>query len=331
MPKHIVRLILVIAASGVVAWAAKTGLTADTFYEFGHYRGDSVIQVAALEPVHQTVRYCEPCHAARLAEWSAQSHKTVACEVCHGAALGHPGKVRMQLPADTPGLCGLCHEAMPGRPRTQPQVDIAEHSGGQACITCHNPHAPRITSASAAVAGNAEAGRKRAADCAGCHGAEGISDNDTWPSLAGQNAAYLARILAAYKSGAEQDAMMTPIARELSDADVQDLAAHYGRLACGPGAKSPPVGDATAGRSLAKNCARCHGETGLTANPAWPSLAAQKSGYLVNVLKAFRAGLRKDPTMAGVTRGLSDADIANLAAFYAEQSCAPATRARRTP
>jgi cytochrome c553 len=46
----------------------------------------------------------------------------------------------------------------------------------------------------------------------------------------------------------------------------------------------------------------------------------------VNVLKAFRGGLRKDPMMAGVVRGLSDADIANLAAYYAGQSCQPDTQ-----
>jgi cytochrome c553 len=51
----------------------------------------------------------------------------------------------------------------------------------------------------------------------------------------------------------------------------------------------------------------------------------------VNVLKAFRAGLRKDPMMAGVARGLSDTDIANLAAYYTAQSCGPATKGRKTP
>jgi cytochrome c553 len=56
-------------------------------------------------------------------------------------------------------------------------------------------------------------------------------------------------------------------------------------------------------------------------NPAWPNIAGQKAVYLANTLKAFRAGLRKDPMMAGVVRSLSDADIANLAAFYAAQSC----------
>jgi cytochrome c553 len=77
---------------------------------------------------------------------------------------------------------------------------------------------------------------------------------------------------------------------------------------------------------FAQNCAACHGETGVGTNPAWPNFAGQKAGYLVNVLKAFRGGLRKDPTMASVVRGLSDADITNLAAYYAVQSCTPAKK-----
>ena len=84
-------------------------------------------------------------------------------------------------------------------------------------------------------------------------------------------------------------------------------------------------------KAFKSNCAGCHGETGLSSNPAWPKLAAQKPGYLVNVLKAFRAGLRKDPMMAGVSMGLSDTDIANLAAYYAAQSCQPTTQERKAP
>jgi cytochrome c553 len=129
------------------------------------------------------------------------------------------------------------------------------------------------------------------------------------------------RILGAYKSGDQTDVMMSPIAKTLSDADVQNLAAYYSGLSC----KAPPsavrVGDTATGKALARSCAACHGETGIGSNPAWPTLAGQRAGYLVNALKAFRAGLRKDPTMAGVVRGLSDADIANLAAYYAAQSC----------
>jgi cytochrome c553 len=331
MPKHIVRLIVLVVVFSALALIAKWYFTADSFYRYGHYRADSVPEIAAQEPVFQTPRYCQSCHAERHAQWSAANHKTVICEVCHGAAQGHPQKGKLPIPADTRKLCTLCHEAMPERPRTQPQIDLALHSGGQQCVICHNPHAPKIVAAAARVAGNAAAGQKRAADCAGCHGAQGISPNDTWPNLAGQHAAYLARILAAYKSGAQKDVAMTPLAQALSDADIQNLAAYYSRLSCAAPARGTAVGDAAAGKAVAKNCAACHGETGIAANPAWPSLAGQKAGYLVNVLKAFRAGLRKDPMMAGVTRGLSDTDIANLAAYYAEQSCRPITEGKRKP
>jgi cytochrome c553 len=213
---------------------------------------------------------------------------------------------------------------MPGRPHTQPQIEVAQHSSGQQCIVCHNPHSPKIVSAAVLVAGDAAAGAKRATACVSCHGAKGISPNDTWPNLAGQHAVYLARILGAYKSGAQKDVMMTPIAQSLSNADVQDLAAHYGSLSCKATPVETEIGGDAAGKALANNCTACHGATGVASNPAWPSIAGQKPAYLVNALKAFRAGLREDPMMAGVARSLSDVDIANLAAYYAAQNCSPA-------
>jgi cytochrome c553 len=333
VPKHILRLILLIAAGVALGAIAKQFLTATSFYEFGHYRGDSVMQIAAQAPVFQGARYCQACHGERHAQWSANSHKTVTCEVCHGAAEGHPQNAKLPIPADTRKLCTLCHERLAERPRTQPQVNLAQHSAGQQCAVCHNPHSPKLAGVvTPASGGNAAAGRnKHAASCAGCHGAEGISPNDTWPSLAGQNAAYLARILAAYRSGDQKDVAMTPLAQALGNADIQNLAAFYAGLSCDARPGETRIGDAAAGKALAKNCSACHGDSGIGGSPAWPNIAGQKPGYLVNVLKAFKAGLRKDPMMAGVARGLSDADIANLAAYYAAQSCRPAAEGRKTP
>jgi len=328
VPKHILRLVMLIVAGFAIAVLAKWYLTDKSFYRFGHYRADSVVEVAAQEPVIQTPRRCQTCHSERHAQWSANNHKTVICEVCHGPGRGHPQRVaKLTIPADTTKLCTLCHQRMAARPRAQPQIDPVRHSGGAQCIVCHNPHAPKLAGVVAKVEGNAAAGsKKHAASCASCHGAAGISPNDTWPNLAGQNAAYLVRILGAYKSGDQTDVMMSPMAKTLTDTDIQNLAAYYASLSC----EAPPGemgrGDNVAGKVLAaKNCAACHGETGITSNPAWPKLAGQKSAYLANVLKSFRGGLRKDPTMGGVARGLSDADIDNLAAFYAAQSCEPVT------
>jgi cytochrome c553 len=114
---------------------------------------------------------------------------------------------------------------------------------------------------------------------------------------------------------------MTPLAEDLSAADIQNLAAYFASLNCNAAPTAKPAGNAEAGKVLANNCAACHGATGAGANPAWPKLAAQKPGYLVNALKAFRAGLRKDPMMSGAAKSLSDANIADLSAYYATQSC----------
>ena len=330
MPTHISRLLMVLAVLAVAALAGKWVFTADSFYEFGHYRGKSVGEIAAQEPAYRTPRYCKDCHSERYAQWSANSHKSVICEVCHGAAQDHPAKGKLPIPADTRKLCTLCHEQMTGRPRTQPQIDLAQHSGGQQCIVCHNPHAPKLAGVVAQVAGDAAAGgKKHASSCASCHGAQGVSSNDAWPNLAGQHAAYLVRILAAYKSGAQTDIMMSSMAQSLSDAEIQNLATYYAGLSCKAAPQKAGADAFAAGKALAKNCAACHGETGIAGNPAWPSIAGQKAEYLANALKAFRAGLRKDPMMAGVVRGLSDTDIANLTAYFSAQSCATAAQERK--
>lgn len=78
-------------------------------------------------------------------------------------------------------------------------------------------------------------------------------------------------------------------------------------------------GDVEAGKAKAAICAACHGATGTSINPMWPNLAGQHEQYLAKQIKAFRDGIRKDPMMAPMVASLSDADIANLAAYYAAQ------------
>lgn len=82
----------------------------------------------------------------------------------------------------------------------------------------------------AALAGDLVAGRAKAAGCAGCHGAKGVSANPLWPNLAGQKAAYLVKQLKAFRDGAREDPIMSAMARPLSDADIEDLAAYYSSL-----------------------------------------------------------------------------------------------------
>ena len=85
-------------------------------------------------------------------------------------------------------------------------------------------------------------------------------------------------------------------------------------------ASSPLLaGDVAAGKAKSVVCSACHGADGTSVNPQWPNLKGQKEDYLIKQIKAFRDGTRKDPTMAPMVAGLTDADIANLAAYYASQ------------
>lgn len=76
-------------------------------------------------------------------------------------------------------------------------------------------------------------------------------------------------------------------------------------------------GDAKAGRKKAMQCAPCHGIDGISKLPNAPNIAGSPAIYLEKQLKAFRSDERKDETMSVVTKPLSDADIADLAAWYA--------------
>lgn len=80
------------------------------------------------------------------------------------------------------------------------------------------------------AAGDAAAGKAKAATCAGCHGAAGVSANPLWPNLAGQKDAYLVKQIKAFRDGTRTDPMMSPMAKPLSDADIENLAAYFSSL-----------------------------------------------------------------------------------------------------
>lgn len=77
--------------------------------------------------------------------------------------------------------------------------------------------------------------------------------------------------------------------------------------------------DMNAGKEKSALCVACHGADGNSTDPQYPRLAGQHASYLSQALKEYRSGARKNPIMAGFAAGLSDADINNLAAYYASQ------------
>ena len=82
-------------------------------------------------------------------------------------------------------------------------------------------------SANVAIAGDAAAGKAKAAACNGCHGANGISAVPNYPNLAGQKEAYLVKQMKAFKDKTRKDPTMNAMAAPLSDADMANIAAHY--------------------------------------------------------------------------------------------------------
>ncbi len=83
------------------------------------------------------------------------------------------------------------------------------------------------------AAGDAAAGKAKAAVCAACHGGNGISAIPTYPNLAGQKAPYLEAALKAYKNKQRNSPtamVMQPQAGMLSDKDIANLAAYYSSL-----------------------------------------------------------------------------------------------------
>lgn len=87
----------------------------------------------------------------------------------------------------------------------------------------------------AALAADPAAGKAKAAQCAACHGANGIAVMPDAPNLAGQNEMYLAKALRDYRSGARKHEQMAVMAKGLSDKDIENLAAYYNRMPAGGG------------------------------------------------------------------------------------------------
>ena len=344
MPKHIVRLLLLLVGLAVVAVTARNFLVDKSFYEYGHYRGAAVAEIAQDKPKYQGAAFCQSCHAAQFAEWSKGVHdradigKVVKCEVCHGpgggrdpehgcinAATGpiHPDNLKLTIPTDTRALCTLCHERMPGRPQQQMQIVIEDHAGTQQCTLCHRPHSPRTFVGSLAAPehpGDAAAGKGKAEMCSGCHGAEGVSADLPGPTLAGQSEAYLAATLKGYKTGARSNPMMTGVAASVDDGDIEDIAAYFASLKC-EGAANAADRVAAARKAGASVCTDCHGANGISRDRSAPNLVGQSKDYLGAALKAYASGTRSHVVMSALAKGMSDADAEKLAAYYASSSC----------
>jgi cytochrome c553 len=167
--------------------------------------------------------------------------------------------------------------------------------------------------------------------CAACHGAEGNAIGPSIPKLAGQHPEYLAKQLHNFKSkngkpAERNNAIMAGFAAGLSDEDIRNVSAYYGKQTLKPATGKSPDLKALGekiwrGGIRDKNlaaCASCHGATGKGMPVQFPSLGGQWGEYTEAQLIAFRQGLRKNsPQMSAIAAKMSDAEIKAVSDYAA--------------
>jgi cytochrome c553 len=169
--------------------------------------------------------------------------------------------------------------------------------------------------------------------CAACHAADGNSIGPANPKIAGQIPEYLHKQLGDFKAqggkkAARENAVMSGMVANLSEADMKNLAAYYSGQKLKPAAAADKElaalgqkvwrgGNAQTG---APACAGCHGPTGAGIPAQYPRVAGQYAEYIATQLRSFKEGGRaNDPNgmMRGVAARLSEREIKAVAEYAA--------------
>ncbi|MDW4500184.1 c-type cytochrome [Sulfitobacter sp. D35] len=287
------------------------------------------------------------------------AHFATGCATCHGApGLDRAPVARRMQPAPPRldgsdysaeelywlALHGLKYTGMPAWPglkrEDEPWAVAAFLSAyDDMDVTSYRAHALGNSAASeqeAIAFGDLSGPLSLAEDCARCHGRDGQGRDGTAPKLAGQSAVWLEKTLKDYASGRRQSGFMGPVAAPLTEARIAEIAAEFAGMSGAWTGRPWPDGDAGRGAELARagdeheevaSCASCHGlRQTPPARPEIPRIAGQDGYWLVTWLRLWRdapqaadpAGLR----MHAASRGLSDDDIDDIAAYYSSDPAA---------
>jgi cytochrome c553 len=174
----------------------------------------------------------------------------------------------------------------------------------------------------------AEGKRVAEASCASCHGLNGIpkaKDKDM-PNIAGQRPGYLYLEMRVYQVGGRGNTPMNNAVKFLSDDALVKVAAYYANLdpaqaATPPSAKGGPAKPSplSAGKAAASGCAGCHGDTGISSTPGMPNLVGMDPKYIVEAVKAYKSGQRKNDMMKTLVSAVTDAELDDIALYFALQ------------
>jgi len=187
-----------------------------------------------------------------------------------------------------------------------------------------------VTLAPAAHAGDAVAGKSKAATCIGCHGIPGYQSSFPEvfkvPKIGGQNAGYIVVSLTAYKRGERKHPTMRSVSVSLTDVDMADLGAFYeaqGANLVKTVSTAPQPSPAVAALLAKGGCASCHGaDYNKPIVAAYPKLAGQHADYLFASLRAY--GIEGNPqvgrangVMSAQVKPFTRAELAQMAEYFA--------------
>jgi cytochrome c553 len=339
---------LLIAWSGIVNVAASSGHWPITAW-FLHYTLRQSVETHTLGLNPPPLE--DPALVLRGA-----GHFESGCAPCHGA----PGDVRAPIP----------QHMTPAPPYLPPRIDewepeelfwIVKHgikfTGMPAWPTQHRDdevwamvafllRLPQLSAeayrqlASGEVADD-DPGRLRQLDdplgpvlesCARCHGKSGTGRGlGAFPKLAGQNAAYLLASLRAFAQGERYSGIMQPVAAELGEGEMRELAEYFATRPEAPLEPEQPGTETLAlGRRIAHQgipsqgvpaCRACHGPGDTGRNPFYPQLAGQYADYLLLQLELWQQGKRGGTAYAHImdtiAKRLTKAQVRAVAFYYA--------------
>lgn len=144
MPVQLRRLIPIFLIFILLFLLIRHFLIPESFGEYGHYRGNTLEDVASQEMIHASKETCYDCHDDIQAMVANDLHAGLSCLICHGTGLKHaedPSVDNIQKHGGRE-FCGRCHQINAARPvGIISQIDLATHNPEfNDCSECHNPH-----------------------------------------------------------------------------------------------------------------------------------------------------------------------------------------------
>jgi len=146
MPKQLKTLLPLFAVFILLFLIARHFLIPESFGKYGHYRANSIDEIAALPINYAGKSVCIDCHDTEAEMLASDQHTSLSCETCHGPNAKHADDYEIKdnlVMGGSREFCGRCHSLNSARKiEVINQIDIREHHPEKEnCIDCHNPHA----------------------------------------------------------------------------------------------------------------------------------------------------------------------------------------------